>query len=177
MKRSRDVLAVAVERLVEAAGQLGAVPVDLGDVRALSSIVGAQARVVEALARLDSAEDRRRTGRVQRDLLRARLAQQPNVKRNDRGAMVVYLPHEDEDLRALPDEELHRRIAHLAAKIHEDEADGVLSRGADLEAVARAGLAVLVARVRQGDRDAAATLAPVVDAAKSAVVLPPLEDR
>lgn len=82
----------AVDRLVDAAACLGAVPVDTGDVRALAVIVGAQARVVEALARSDTAEDRRRTGRVQRELLRARLATMPGMGRDDHGAVVVLPP-------------------------------------------------------------------------------------
>ena len=89
----RRALTDAVDRLVGAAECLGAVPVDTGDVRALAVIVGAQARVVEALARLDSAEDRRRTGRVQRELLRARLA--PLSKARDEHGAVVVLPSLD----------------------------------------------------------------------------------
>ncbi len=89
MTRRREVLRDAVDRLVGAAESLGVVPVDTGDVRAMSAIVGAQARVVEALARLDSAQDRRRTGRVQRDLMRARLAAVPGVSRDARGRVVV----------------------------------------------------------------------------------------
>ena len=84
----RRALTDAVDRLVGAAECLGAVHVDMGDVRALAVIVGAQARVVEALARLASAEDRRRTGRVQRELLRARLATISKA-RDEHGAVVV----------------------------------------------------------------------------------------
>ncbi len=87
----RRALTDAVDRLVGAAECLGAVPVDTGDVRALAVIVGAQARVVEALARLDTAEDRRRTGRVQRELLRARLATLSNAS-DAHGAVVVLPP-------------------------------------------------------------------------------------
>lgn len=115
----RRALTDAVDRLVGAAECLGAVPVDTGDVRALAVIVGAQARVVEALARLDSAEDRRRTGRVQRELLRARLATMPGMGRDEHGAVVVlppldapdtfrvYLPAED------PVDRLTARLATL----------------------------------------------------------------
>lgn len=85
----RRALTDAVDRLVDAAAALGAIPVDTGDVRVLAVIVGAQARVVESLARLDTAEDRRRTGRVQRELLRARLATMPGMGRDDHGAVVV----------------------------------------------------------------------------------------
>lgn len=106
----RRALTDAVDRLVGAAECLGAVPVDTGDVRALAVIVGAQARVVEALARLDSAEDRRRTGRVQRELLRARLATMPGMGRDAHGAVVV-LP--SLDAPADPVDRLTARLATL----------------------------------------------------------------
>lgn len=105
----RRALTDAVDRLVGAAECLGAVPVDTGDVRALAVIVGAQARVVEALARLDSAEDRRRTGRVQRELLRARLA--PLSKARDEHGAVVVLP--SLDAPADPVDRLTARLATL----------------------------------------------------------------
>ena len=171
--RRRDVLSTAVDRLVGAAEQLGAVPVDVGDVRALAAIVGAQARVVEALAKLDAAQDRRRTGRVQRDLLRARLASLPGMARDSRG-MVVYLPRED-DLSALTDEELHQRIERLAASIREDDVRAVAELGAGRDAVALDGLRLLLARAAQGDTEACAALAPLVHAARPVVVLPELE--
>ena len=85
----RRALTHAGDRLAGAAECLGAVPVDMGDVRALAVIVGAQSRVVEALAKLDSADDRRRTGKVQRELLRARLATMPGMGRDEHGAVVV----------------------------------------------------------------------------------------
>lgn len=106
----RRALTDAVDRLVGAAECLGAVPVDTGDVRALAVIVGAQARVVEALARLDSAEDRRRTGRVQRELLRARLATMPGMGRDAHGAVVVLPPL---DAPADPVDRLRARLATL----------------------------------------------------------------
>lgn len=173
--RGREVLTEAVDRLVGAAESLGGVPIDTGDVRALSAIVGAQARVVEALAKLDAAQDRRRTGRVQRDLLRARLATVPGVTRDARG-MVVYLPPED-DLRALPDEELHARIERLAAALHTEAAQEVAALGGDLPALAHAGLRVLLARAQEGDETAMIALSPVVAAARGTpvVVLPELE--
>lgn len=105
----RRALTDAVDRLVGAAECLGAVPVDTGDVRALAVIVGAQARVVEALARLDSAEDRRRTGRVQRELLRARLA--PLSKAREEHGAVVVLP--SLDAPADPVDRLTARLATL----------------------------------------------------------------
>lgn len=86
-------------------------PVDTGDVRALAVIVGAQARVVEALARLDSAEDRRRTGRAQRELLRARLATMPGMGRDEHGAVVV-LPSLDAPAGD-PVDRLRARLATL----------------------------------------------------------------
>jgi hypothetical protein len=104
----RRALTDAVDRLVGAAECLGAVPVDTGDVRALAVIVGAQARVVEALARLDSAEDRRRTGRVQRELLRARLAPLSKA-REEHGAVVPSL-----DAPADPVDRLTARLATLS---------------------------------------------------------------
>ena len=172
----RRALTDAVDRLVGAAESLGAVPVDEGDVRALAVLVGAQARVVEALAKLDSAADRRRTGKVQRELLRARLAQQPNVKRDANGTgMVVFLPQEREDLSTLSDGELHARIERLAGVIREDLTRDALSLGHELEGVAAVGLRVLIERARAGDTDAGATLGTLVEAARSAVVLPPLE--
>ncbi len=175
MTRRREVLRDAVDRLVGAAESLGVVPVDTGDVRAMSAIVGAQARVVEALARLDSAQDRRRTGRVQRDLLRARLAAVPGVSRDARG-MVVVLPPED-DVRALPDEELHRRIARLAASARDEAAREVAALGGELDAVAHAGLRVLLDAAHAGDEAALAALSPIVAAARNTpvVVLPALE--
>ena len=106
----RRALTDAVDRLVGAAECLGAVPVDTGDVRALAVIVGAQARVVEALARLDSAEDRRRTGRVQRELLRARLA--PLSKARDEHGAVVLLPSLDAPAGD-PVDRLRARLATL----------------------------------------------------------------
>lgn len=172
----RRALTDAVDRLVGAAESLGAVPVDEGDVRALAVLVGAQARVVEALARLDTAADRRRTGRVQRELLRARLAQQPNVKRDANGTgMVVYLPQEREDLSTLSDGELQARIERLAGAIREDLTRDALALGNELEGVATVGLRVLIERARAGDIDAGATLGTLVEAARGAVVLPPLE--
>lgn len=96
----RRALTDAVDRLVCAAECLGAVPVDPGDVRALAVIVGAQARAVEALARLDTAEDRRRTGRVQRELLRARLATLSNAS-DEHGAVVVLPPLEGDPVARL----------------------------------------------------------------------------
>lgn len=171
----RRALTDAVDRLVGAAESLGAVPVDEGDVRALAVLVGAQARVVEALARLDTAADRRRTGRVQRELLRARLAQQPNVKRDANGTgMVVYLPQEREDLSTLSDGELHARIERLAGVLNEDATREVLSLGDELEALALVGVRVLIERVRAGDTTAGAALGTVVEAARGAVVLPEL---
>jgi len=146
--------------------------VDEGDVRALAVLVGAQARVVEALAKLDSAADRRRTGKVQRELLRARLATMPGMQR-DAAGMVVYMPRED--LTTLSDGELHARISHLAGSIREDLTRDVLALGDELEAVALVGLRVLIERARAGDVDGGATLGALVEAARSAVVLPPLE--
>ena len=110
----RRALTDAVDRLVGAAECLGAVPVDTGDVRALAVIVGAQARVVEALARLDSAEDRRRTGRVQRELLRARLA--PLSKARDEHGAVVVLPSLDAPAGD-PVDRLRARLATLAREV------------------------------------------------------------
>lgn len=174
MTARRAVLADAVDRLVGAAESLGAVPV-ADDARALAAIVGAQARVVEALARLDTAQDRRRTGRVQRDLLRARLAALPGVSRDARG-MVVVLPPED-DPKALPDEDLHRRIERLAAAARTEAAQEVAALGGDLPALAHAGLRVLLARAQEGDEAAMIALSPVIDAARGrpVVVLPALE--
>lgn len=106
----RRALTDAVDRLVGAAECLGAVPVDTGDVRALAVIVGAQARVVEALARLDTAEDRRRTGRVQRELLRARLATLSNA--SDAHGAVVVLPSLDAPAGD-PVDRLRARLATL----------------------------------------------------------------
>ena len=171
----REVLRDAVDRLVGAAELLGAVPVDTGDVRAMSSLVGAQARVVEALAKLDAAQDRRRTGRVQRDLLRARLATVPGVSRDARG-MVVVLPPED-DVRALPDAELHARLERLAAALHTEAAQEVAALGGDLPALAHAGLRALLDRAHAGDEAAMIALSPVVAAARGTpvVVLPELE--
>ena len=168
----RRALTDAVDRLVGAAESLGAVPVDEGDVRALAVLVGAQARVVEALAKLDSAADRRRTGKVQRELLRARLATMPGMQRDATG-MVVYLPRED--LSTLSDGELHARIERLAGTLREDLTRDALALGDELEAVALVGLRVLMERARAGDTDAGATLGTMVEAARSAVVLPPLE--
>lgn len=172
--RGREVLTEAVDRLVGAAESLGGVPIDTGDVRALSAIVGAQARVVEALAKLDAAQDRRRTGRVQRDLLRARLATVPGVTRDARG-MVVYLPPEDP--RTLSDTELHARIERLAAALHTEAAQEVAALGGDLPALAHAGLRVLLSRAQEGDEAAMIALSPVVAAARGTpvVVLPELE--
>ena len=171
----RRALTDAVDRLVGAAESLGAVPVDEGDVRALAVLVGAQARVVEALAKLDSAADRRRTGKVQRELLRARLAQQPNVKRDANGTgMVVFLPQEREDLSTLSDGELHARIERLAGVLNEDATREVLALGDELEAVALVGVRVLIERVRAGDTTAGAALGTLVEAARGAVVLPEL---
>ena len=147
-------------------------PVDEGDVRALAVLVGAQARVVEALARLDSAADRRRTGKVQRELLRARLATMPGMQRDATG-MVVYMPRED--LTTLSDGELHARIARLSGAIREDLTREALALGDELEAVALVGLRVLMERARAGDIDAGAALGTVVKAAHAAVVLPLLE--
>lgn len=168
----RRALTDAVDRLVGAAESLGAVPVDEGDVRALAVLVGAQARVVEALAKLDSAADRRRTGKVQRELLRARLATMPGMQRDANG-MVVYLPRED--LTTLSDGELHARIERLAGSIREDLTRDALALGDELEAVAMVGVRVLVERARAGDIDGGATLGALVEAARSAVVLPPLD--
>ena len=115
----RRALTDAVDRLVDAAASLGALPVDMGDVRALAVIVGAQARTVEALARLDSAEDRRRTGRVQRELLRARLAAMPGMGRDEHGAVVVLPPLEAPDTFRVclpaedPVDRLHARLETL----------------------------------------------------------------
>lgn len=168
----RRALTDAVARLVGAAESLGAVPVDEGDVRALAVLVGAQARVVEALAKLDSAADRRRTGKVQRELLRARLATMPGMQRDATGA-VVYLPRED--VSTLSDGELHARIEQLAGTLREDLTRDALALGDELEAVALVGLRVLMERARAGDTDAGATLGTMVEAARSAVVLPALE--
>ena len=168
----RRALTDAVDRLVGAAESLGAVPVDEGDVRALAVLVGAQARVVEALAKLDSAADRRRTGKVQRELLRARLATMPGMQRDATG-MVVYLPRED--LSTLSDGELHARIERLAGTLREDLTRDALALGDELEAVALVGLRVLMERARAGDTDAGATLGTMVEAARSAVVLPQLQ--
>ena len=168
----RRALTDAVDRLVGAAESLGAVPVDEGDVRALAVLVGAQARVVEALAKLDSAADRRRTGKVQRELLRARLASMPGMQRDATGA-VVYLPRED--LTTLSDGELHARIARLSGVLNEDATREVLALGDELEAVALVGLRALIERARAGDTTAGAALGTVVEAARAAVVLPPLD--
>lgn len=168
----RRALTDAVDRLVGAAESLGAVPVDEGDVRALAVLVGAQARVVEALAKLDSAADRRRTGKVQRELLRARLASMPGMQRDATGA-VVYLPRED--LTTLSDGELHARIARLSGVLNEDATREVLALGDELEAVALVGLRALIERARAGDTTAGAALGTVVEAARDAVVLPPLD--
>lgn len=169
----RRALTDAVDRLVGAAESLGAVPVDEGDVRALAVLVGAQARVVEALAKLDSAADRRRTGKVQRELLRARLASMPGMQRDAATGAVVYLPRED--LTTLSDGELHARIARLSGVLNEDATREVLALGDELEAVALVGLRVLMERARAGDTTAGAALGTVVEAARSAVVLPPLD--
>jgi hypothetical protein len=169
----RRALTDAVDRLVGAAECLGAVPVDEGDVRALAVLVGAQARVVEALAKLDSAADRRRTGKVQRELLRARLATMPGMQRDAATGMVVYMPRED--LTTLSNEELNARLARLTGAIREDLTRDALSLGDELEAVALVGLRVLMERARAGDIDAGAALGTVVEAARSAVVLPALE--
>ena len=174
MTRRREVLTEAVDRLVGAAESLGAVPVDQGDVRALAAIVGAQARVVEALAKLDAAQDRRRTGRVQRELLRARLATVPGVTRDARG-MVVYMP--PEDLCAISNEELEARIERLSAAVRNEAARDVAELGAELATIAHAGLQVLLTRAHAGDETALAALSPIVDAARgrALVVLPELE--
>jgi hypothetical protein len=147
--------------------------VDEGDVRALAVLVGAQARVVEALAKLDSAADRRRTGKVQRELLRARLATMPGMQRDAATGMVVYMPRED--LTTLSDGELHARIERLSRSLREDLTRDALALGDELEAVALVGLRVLMERARAGDVDAGAALGTVVEAAQSAVVLPPLD--
>ena len=137
----RRALTDAVDRLVGAAECLGAVPVDTGDVRALAVIVGAQARVVEALARLDSAEDRRRTGRVQREVLRARLATMPGMGRDAHGAVVVLPPldvHEDDPVDRLRarlatlDRERTQRVDELRALSHEQRQTLVLQHVAGL---------------------------------------------
>lgn len=174
MTRHRAVLTEAVDRLVGAAECLGAVPVDQGDVRALAAIVGAQARVVEALAKLDAAQDRRRTGRVQRDLLRARLAAVPGITRDAHGMVVVLPP---ENLRTTPDVELRARLDRLAASLHTEAAQEVVALGGDLPALAHAGLRELLARAQEGDEAALIALSPVVAASRGTpvVVLPELE--
>jgi hypothetical protein len=174
MKARRAVLATAVDRLVGAAECLGAVPVDQGDVRALAAIVGAQARVVEALAKLDAAQDRRRTGRVQRELLRARLATIPGATRDARGMVVVLPP---EDIRTLSDVELRARLERLAASLHAEAAQEVAALGGDLPALAHTGLRELLTRAQEGDDAALIALSPVVAASRgtAVVVLPELE--
>jgi hypothetical protein len=137
----RRALTDAVDRLVGAAECLGAVPVDTGDVRALAVIVGAQARVVEALARLDSAEDRRRTGRVQRELLRARLATLP--QRDDHGAVVV-LP--SLDAPADPVDRLTARLATLTRERTQRVDELRAMAPADRQALVRERVAALLAR-------------------------------
>lgn len=172
--RGREVLTEAVDRLVGAAESLGAVPVDQGDVRALAAIVGAQARVVEALAKLDAAQDRRRTGRVQRELLRARLAAVPGATRDARGMVVVLPP---EDIRTLSDVELHARLERLAASLHTEAAQEVAALGGDLPALAHTGLRELLTRAQEGDEAALIALSPIVAASRGTpvVVLPELE--
>lgn len=159
----RDVLVTAVDRLVGAAECLGAVPVDQGDVRALSAIVGAQARVVEALARLDAAEDRRRTGRVQREVLRARLALMPGARLDAAGAVVVLPPLDQGDVRGMSTDALMAEIDRLAGRIRAEEAAEVSSLSArELEVGVIAGVRALLARSAQGDDDARALLARVM---------------
>ena len=162
MPRRAD-LTTAVDRLVGAAECLGAVPVDQGDVRALAAIVGAQARVVEALAKLDSAEDRRRTGRVQRNLLRARLASMPGARRDERGAVVVLPPLDQGDVRAMSTDALVAEVDRLAARLRAEEAAEVSRLDArELEVGAVAGVRALLTRAVQGDDDARALLARVM---------------
>lgn len=99
-------------------------PVDTGDVRALAVIVGALERLA-TLARLDSAEDRRRTGRVQREVLRARLATMRGMGRDAHGAVVVLPPldvHEDD-----PVDRLRARLATLDRE-RTQRVDELLSR-------------------------------------------------
>lgn len=159
----RDVLVTAVDRLVGAAECLGAVPVDQGDARALSAIVGAQARVVEALARLDAAEDRRRTGRVQREVLRARLALMPGARLDAAGAVVVLPPLDQGDVRGMSTDALMAEIDRLAGRIRAEEAAEVSSLSArELEVGVIAGVRALLARSAQGDDDARALLARVM---------------
>jgi hypothetical protein len=160
----RDVLVTAVDRLVGAAECLGAVPVDTGDVRALAVIVGAQARVVEALARLDAAEDRRRTGRVQREVLRARLALMPGARLDAAtGAVVVLPPLDQGDVRGMSTDALMAEIDRLAGRIRAEEAAEVSSLSArELEVGVIAGVRALLARSAQGDDDARALLARVI---------------
>jgi hypothetical protein len=145
----RRALTDAVDRLVGAAECLGAVPVDTGDVRALAVIVGAQARVVEALARLDSAEDRRRTGRVQRELLRARLATLP--QRDEHGAVVPSL-----DAPADPVDRLTARLATLTRERTQRVDELRALAPADRQALVRERVAALLDR---DDDDALARLA------------------
>ena len=152
----RRALTDAVDRLVGAAECLGAVPVDTGDVRVLAVIVGAQARVVESLARLDTAEDRRRTGRVQRELLRARLATMPGMGRDDHGAVVLLPPLDApasdpvarltarlatldrertqrvDELRAMPDEQRKALVRERVDELLERDDDDALATLATL---------------------------------------------
>ena len=159
----RRALTDAVDRLVGAAECLGAVPVDMGDVRALAVIVGAQSRVVEALAKLDSADDRRRTGKVQRELLRARLATMPGMGRDEHGAVVVLpalaSPTSDtfdrlrarlatldrerasrvDELREMPDEQRKTLVLQHVAGLLERDDDDALECLATLTAASRCG--------------------------------------
>jgi hypothetical protein len=128
----------------------------VGNYEEVASRVGEELR--GALERLKRALPPEMFERVRHALADDELAGSPV-----HGVVVEY----DANLAVVPVGELHRRVAALVASMHGDALASVEGLTAEeLEARLRAGLTSLVRRAREGDDEARALLAPLVDATR-----------